>query len=255
MQGVSFWSGFGMAIGLMLIPLWRQRRCRRELQGKLNDLQHQLTERAAACADAERARGVVEASLQTAESRIREVLAAMQDAELNDSMTGLPRQALFADRLQNCIERARAEGKELAVVVAELVDRAGEAGSLEGGQAAELVCEASRRLLACVGAADTVARVGRTRFAAVLFEPDSAELAARRLVEALSAPYYLDEGTVTLLARIGLARYPTSGEEAGVLQKYAERALDQLRDNPQGGYRLHASGHRSAVHSEQAALL
>jgi diguanylate cyclase (GGDEF)-like protein len=88
--------------------------------------------------------------------------------------------------------------------------------------------EAARRLRAVARRHDIPARLGGDEFVLLQTEvSDRSETAALgdRIVDALSAPYALDERTFELGASVGIATYPHDGRDARGLLKSADAAL------------------------------
>jgi diguanylate cyclase (GGDEF)-like protein len=88
--------------------------------------------------------------------------------------------------------------------------------------------EAARRLRDVARRHDIPARIGGDEFVLLQTEvQDRQETAAlgTRIVDALSAPYALDERTFELGASVGIAIYPYDGKEARELLKGADAAL------------------------------
>jgi diguanylate cyclase (GGDEF)-like protein len=84
------------------------------------------------------------------------------------------------------------------------------------------------RLTACVREIDTVARLGGDEFAilqAATEREEDAELLARRVLEAVSAPYDLDGYRAVVGISIGIAMAPGDGTNLEALLKAADISL------------------------------
>jgi diguanylate cyclase (GGDEF)-like protein/PAS domain S-box-containing protein len=126
----------------------------------------------------------------------------------HDSLTGLANRALFYDRIEHALSRGARADAQVAVLFVDLDDfkAANDArGHAEGDR---LLQEVSRRLTACLRAADTAARLGGDEFG-VLIEgiTDKASVLATsvRVLEAFAHPIELASGPVTISASIGMA--------------------------------------------------
>lgn len=77
---------------------------------------------------------------------------------------------------------------------------------------------------------DTVARVGGDEFAVILsrlMRDEEAQAVARKIIAAIAAPFTLGGGkhSVTIGVSIGVAVYPSAGQEADALIKAADAAM------------------------------
>ncbi|MBI5786752.1 MAG: diguanylate cyclase [Rhodocyclales bacterium] len=146
----------------------------------------------------------------------------------HDALTDLPNRSLFRDRLRQAIRKAERDEQALALLFIDL-DRFKEVndtlGHVTGDQ---LLVEAARRITACVRNSDTVARLGGDEFTVVLQgveDRDAATGVARDVIEALAAPFKLDQATVSLSASIGIALCPDDAEDPDALTDAADQAM------------------------------
>jgi diguanylate cyclase (GGDEF)-like protein len=137
-------------------------------------------------------------------------LADLRHDALHDALTGLPNRALFLDRLELSLRRARrqAEGFCCAVLFLDL-DRFklvnDSLGHLVGDR---LLMAVAKRLEAALRPGDTVARLGGDEFTLVLDDigdVHGASVVAERLQESLSAPFEVDSRELHVSASIGIA--------------------------------------------------
>jgi diguanylate cyclase (GGDEF)-like protein/PAS domain S-box-containing protein len=143
----------------------------------------------------------------------------------HDSLTGLANRALFEDRLSHAVAIADRRQRSFAVVFLDLDDFKTINDSLGHARGDELLRATATRILAVLRASDTAARLGGDEFA-VLIEAgeDEAPVAARRLLDALAAPFLIDGRELRMTASVGLA---LSGAGAGVeeLLRNADMAM------------------------------
>jgi diguanylate cyclase (GGDEF)-like protein len=127
----------------------------------------------------------------------------------------------------------------------------------------KLLQEAAGRMRAALGEQDFVARLGGDEFAVVTGVTDVAELGqlAEALIEALSAPYRLDDAEATVGASIGIAVCPADGEDPDLLMRCADLALYRAKADGRGAYHYFESGmdarlqERRSMEVELAAAL
>ncbi len=169
-----------------------------------------------------------------AEERIRQL--ACQDA-----LTGLPNRFLFGDRLKVAIARARREGTCLAIHCLDLNDFKGINDTLGHGAGDELLRQVAKRLSGILRSSDTVARLGGDEFAIIqapIQATEEAKLLAERLIEAVSAPYLVNNHNVFTSTAVGVAVCPKNGSDPEKLLGFADVALYQAKDQGRARYQF-----------------
>ena len=159
----------------------------------------------------------------------------------HDALTDLPNRSLFYDRLQATLNQARRYHRTFALMMVDL-DRFKEVNDSLGHAAGDqLLIEAARRLVSCVRESDTVARLGGDEFSIILTEilhAQEVEQVARRAVEMMAEPYYLDAGTARISGCIGIAFYPLHGHDVAELLRNADTALYAAKEGGRNAYRV-----------------
>ena len=145
-----------------------------------------------------------------------------------DFLTALPNRANFSC----CHEQAVAQAKETQQLVGTLfldLDKFKPVNDKLGHRAGdELLVAVARRMRAAVRQGDFVARVGGDEFAILLTElpgVDVARLLAQKLVDSIARPFLVQDKKVDISASIGIAIYPTDGEEPDALLAHADKAM------------------------------
>ena len=105
-----------------------------------------------------------------------------------------------------------------------------------------LLCELAGTLTAQMRAGDWVGRLGGDEFALFLDGVDErgAEIAARRILDALAQPFKVDDMSFSVGASIGVALFPQDGRSLDTLIKCADTAMYQAKDA--GGNRIKIFG-------------
>jgi diguanylate cyclase (GGDEF)-like protein len=175
---------------------------------------------------------------------VTEILAAAADRHLarHDALTGLPNRLLLRERLERALTRSR-KNNPLAVLCVDLDHFKAVNDTLGHPIGDDLLRAVTGRLSACVRERDTVARLGGDEFVVLLpgvQGRNQAQDLARRLIEAVSAPFEIQGHRITIGASIGLAMAPDDGDEPDVLLVNADLAL----------YRAKAKGRATACFFE-----
>ena len=158
-----------------------------------------------------------------------------------DPLTGLPNRALLADRFAQMIVQARRHAAPLAVLFIDLDgfkavnDMLGHAGG-DG-----LLKQVAARLQSAVRAGDTVARISGDEFAIVLSElvrPEDAALVAQKIIDGLGAPVGVEDQEVFVTASVGIAAFPTDGDDAETLIGAADAAMYRAKQSGRNAYQF-----------------
>jgi diguanylate cyclase (GGDEF)-like protein/PAS domain S-box-containing protein len=145
-----------------------------------------------------------------------------------DVLTGLTNRTKFMRDLEAAVSYGQRHRRKFALHYIDL-DGFKDVNDRAGHPVGDLALqEAARRLRDVARRHDIPARIGGDEFVLLQTEvQDRQETAAlgTRIVDALSAPYALDERTFELGASVGIAIYPYDGKEARELLKGADAAL------------------------------
>jgi diguanylate cyclase (GGDEF)-like protein len=181
-----------------------------------------------------------------AEERIRQLA-------FYDSLTGLPNRRLLEDRLTRALEWAKRSETRVGFLFIDL-DRFKRVNDTLGHTAGDQILrQVAERLLSSVRSGDSlgrapqsraaetsVSRLGGDEFAVVLSNLRDAQDAGRvaqRLLENLRHPLAIQQQEVTVAASVGIAIYPTDGDDSASLFQKADMAMHHAkkkgRDNHQ----------------------
>ena len=150
----------------------------------------------------------------------------------HDGLTGLPNRALLADRFERALASAHRQKCLLSICLMDLDgfklvnDRYGH----ELGD--QLLVEVAGRLTRSVRGEDTVARLGGDEFVLLLGDLndiDETELALKRILAEVSAPYLIEGKTVEVSASIGVSVYPLDDADPDTLLRHADQAMYQAK--------------------------
>jgi diguanylate cyclase (GGDEF)-like protein/PAS domain S-box-containing protein len=158
----------------------------------------------------------------------------------HDPLTGLPNRSLFMDRLRHQLAYANRQKTGLAVLFIDLDGFKAVNDELGHAMGDVLLKEVAVRLKGCIRESDTVARLGGDEFTAILAnlsDTDDVIKVAKKILDQLAYPIQLVaelEGQVS--ASIGIALYPSCGNDAAVLLKTADEAMYQVKRDGRNGY-------------------
>jgi diguanylate cyclase (GGDEF)-like protein len=165
-----------------------------------------------------------------------------------DALTGLANRGHFTGLLQQALSQG---ARPLALLVLDL-DRFRQLNdSLGPAEGDRVLRQLGQRLSRCLRQGDVVARVGGDQFALLMHDADGtgAEAGARRLMEAITAPFTIAGRTVTLTCSIGIALHPKDGRDPAELMRHAEAAMLQAKQGGRDGWRFHRAEARAMTHS------
>lgn len=158
---------------------------------------------------------------------------------LHDTLTGLPNRALLEDLLSQSIALASRNGKRVAVFMLDL-DRFKNVNDSFGHQVGDSLLEAvSTRLKSCLRESDIVARLGGDEFVIgfpAVEQGQDIGYVAQKVLNALSAPFRIEEHDLRISASIGISEYPAHGEKSKELLQAADVAMYEAKKRGRGRY-------------------
>ncbi len=154
----------------------------------------------------------------------------------HDSLTGLANRQLFQDRLSHALQRREPTKRPLVVMFCDLDEFKNINDSLGHGVGDQVLVQIAARVLAELRPADTVARLGGDEFAILLEDTDlpAAELAAQRIMAAISRPLTVEDHELMVRASLGLAQAHPGSHSAEDLLRNADVAMYLAKDRGKG---------------------
>ena len=190
-------------------------------------------------------------------SERKRAIEEIQFLALYDPLTRLPNRRLLLDRLHQALV-ARRRGRHNAAVLFLDLDNFKQLNDTLGHVYGDrLLQEVARRLGGCIRASDTVARFGGDEFAIVLCDLDAdteratrqAEDVGRKILDALTGSYQLDEYERHLSVSVGLTLFDDADDTADDLMKRVDLAMYQAKHSGRGTLRIFEPRMRAAMHS------
>ena len=235
-DGTPFWNEFRLS------PVHDERGRLVNFVGVQND----VTERKHAEEDLRRAHDELEDRVRQRTARLAETNAQLQreiaerreleeqltHQAFHDPLTGLPNRALFFDRLELALERARRRDVEVAVLFMDLDDFKVINDSLGHEVGDQVLLAVVERLENCMLAEETLARFGGDEFTVLLEDvsgPSDAARVAERIGGALRAPFVLRGRERFITTSVGISFGGRGGERPGDLLRNADLAMYQAK--------------------------
>ncbi len=178
----------------------------------------------------------------------REAESALRRMAYTDPLTGLANRVRLADRASVSLARAQRSEEHVAFLFMDL-DRIKTVNDTFGHGAGDgLLQQVGQRLAGVFREEDTVGRVGGDEFVAFarVGGTEDAETVARRLVELMAEPFATGDATMSVTASVGVALYPSDGEDFDELVSKADAAMYVAKGRGRNGYWLYSFGDGSA---------
>jgi diguanylate cyclase (GGDEF)-like protein len=162
-----------------------------------------------------------------------------------DNLTGLANRTLFHKRLEHALARAARCQGGVALMVMDL-DRFKTINDTLGHHAGDrMLVQVAERLKPCVREQDTVARLGGDEFTIILERVSTTEEAAvvaRKIIDAMSAPFELEAQSIYVTPSIGITLFPYDDDGVDGLLKNADAAMYQAKAKGRNGFQFFTAG-------------
>lgn len=174
----------------------------------------------------------------TERKRIHEKLEYMAHYDI---LTGLPNRVFFYNKLAHAIAFAKREQSMLALVFLD-VDGFKEVNDIYGHNIGDMVLQGiADRLRQCVRESDIIARIGGDEMTIVLskiLQREDAAKVARKVIEALSPEFRIENISCSVGVSIGISIYPDDGRDTESLLKKADIAMYEVKESGKNNYRF-----------------
>jgi diguanylate cyclase (GGDEF)-like protein len=177
-------------------------------------------------------------------------VAELKRRSNEDVLTSLPNRQWIKGYLPVALEEAKEAGESLALLFIDL-DGFKKVNDTAGHAVGdELLQHAAERLLEATRPHDKVVRFGGDEFVILLenieHRIDAAHV-AERVQSAFDQPFRLKQGAHTVGTSIGIALYPTDGEDAPALLEKADIAMYSVKTHGKHGYQFYEAKFYNAL--------
>jgi diguanylate cyclase (GGDEF)-like protein/PAS domain S-box-containing protein len=167
----------------------------------------------------------------------------------HDSLTGLANRVLFQSRVDQAVQRSRADGSIAGVIFIDLDDFKIVNDTMGHAIGDELLQAVSSRLRGALRSGDTAARLGGDEFAALVedaSDPAQIEAVAERVIVALLEPFAIGPSIINGMASIGVATTSEAADGAELMRQ-ADMALYVAKGAGKGQWRRYQAALHAAV--------
>jgi diguanylate cyclase (GGDEF)-like protein len=162
----------------------------------------------------------------------------------NDSLTGLPNRLFFIERLGQATSMAKRHKRELAILFMDL-DRFKEINDTLGHAAGDKVLfEIATRLAGVIRKEDILARLGGDEFVILmenLFDKTDAAILAKKILDVLIEPIYIEEHILYVSGSIGISLYPENNGSIDNLLHCADTAMYKAKARGRNNFQFHSN--------------
>lgn len=158
-----------------------------------------------------------------------------------DALTGLPTRALFHDRANHALARARREEKLVAIMYLDLDYFKNINDGMGHHVGDELLKAVAQRITSCLRDVDTVSRLGGDEFAVILESIphiDNATIVAEKILDVMQEPFHVDGNEIQVTVSIGITIYPMDDKDLVNLLKDADQAMYRAKEAGRNNYQI-----------------
>lgn len=160
---------------------------------------------------------------------------------LYDSLSGLPGRQMFEDRLKQVFNQSKRNQLNFAVMFVDIDGFKVVNEALGHDVGDELLTEIAIRFKNTIRTVDTISRFAGDEFVLILSQlskPETAGYVAQRLLDAVSQPFKVRDQELFITASIGIAIYPTDGDDPKLLLQNADNAMHQAKARGRNMYQF-----------------
>ncbi len=164
----------------------------------------------------------------------RQALSAeLEHQAFHDTLTGLPNRRYFERELRRFLQNSD-EDDSMSGSHVFFVDLDGfkMINDIHGRAAGDRLLQlAAHRLAEQVDPGSVLARMGGDEFALITLPSTDVPALAQRLMDAMKAPFSVDEHSLDVAVSVGVSRWPNDGKTVDELLRHADYAMHEAKQN------------------------
>jgi len=167
-----------------------------------------------------------------------------------DMLTDLPNRRLVQEMIHQTIELAHRSHSQFAVMFLDLDKFKAINDTLGHDIGDQLLKMVGTRLTNALRGEDTVGRQGGDEFIVLLAKlnaPEDSALVARKMLNILAAPFFINGQELHTSASIGIAIYPQDGGDVDTLLKSSDTAMYYAKEQGRNSYQFFAAAMNAAA--------
>jgi diguanylate cyclase (GGDEF)-like protein len=161
-----------------------------------------------------------------------------------DELTGLPNRVLFRDRVSTAVTAATQGGRPFAVMNIEVDVLQRTQASVAQAASDRILKAVALRLASVLRDRDSLCRLEGDSFALLVTDVENeleVAASAKRLVDAFAVPLPVDDWELLAAVHIGVALYPSDGQEVDTLLQHSGAARSRARETTGSGYHFYTA--------------
>ncbi len=165
-------------------------------------------------------------------SELKNAQTELEKLAFYDPLTGLPNRRFLLDLLSFGLAKAKRSEQKAAVLMFDMDDFKRVNDLLGHAAGDQLLKQQAQRIRAAVREQDAVSRMGGDEFTIVLSpieEASEVTTLAKRVLDAVNTPIVIQEHTIEMSASLGVALYPSDGDNPDDLIRNADMALYEAK--------------------------
>jgi len=178
------------------------------------------------------------------EERLLEETQKLHRLAHTDALTRLPNRLFFIERLKQANSMAKRHKREFAILFMDL-DRFKEINdSLGHATGDKVLCEIAARLPEVTRKEDILARLGGDEFVILmenLFDKTDAAILAKKILDVLNEPIYIEGHVLYVSGSIGISLYPENNGTIDNLLHCADTAMYKAKAKGRNNFQFHSN--------------
>ena len=166
----------------------------------------------------------------------------LKQMAFHDDLTDLPNRKALDRHIEKALARSKRHHHNFTLMFIDLDDFKIVNDTLGHDAGDMLLKDVVTRLEACIREEDLVARIGGDEFIVVFEETNKEEIEeiAKRILENVSKPYFINENEAKISLSIGVSMYPDDGETKQTLIENADKAMYFAKNNGKNNFKLYS---------------